>query len=74
MQIFNLTTVSSNELDRFASKILELKRVSFQYLEKVLKQIDENNPFVIPFWSLIIVTILGTLVIVIIVHTICYFT
>ena len=46
MQTFNSTTCSNSELDRFVSKTAELKRVSFQQVKKVLKQIDENYPFV----------------------------
>ena len=42
IQTFNLTILSNDELDEFAPKILELKRVSFQHMKKVLKQIDKN--------------------------------
>ena len=41
MQMFNFTTVSNDKLDKFASKIPELNRVSFQHAKEALKQIDE---------------------------------
>ena len=52
------------------SEILELKRVSFQHVKKDLKQIDEKYAFVMLNWLLMIITILGTIVIVIIANTI----
>ena len=58
-QTSNLTTLSNDELDKFALKILELKRGSFQNVKRVLKQLDENYPFVIPNWLLIAITMLG---------------
>ena len=70
MQTFNLSTVSNDDLDKLASKILELKRVSFPCVEKVLKQMDENYPLVIPNWLLIIIAGLGTTVLIIIVSTV----
>ena len=35
MQTFNLTSLSNDELDMFASRIMELKRVSFQHVKEV---------------------------------------
>ena len=68
MQTFNLTTLSNDELDKFASKILELKRVSFQHVKKSVKLhrrklsfcnvkllIDNNNNIV----TIVIVTIVS---------------
>ena len=56
MQTFNLSALSNNELDSFASKIWELKRVSFQQVKEGLKQIDRNYLLVIPKWLLIFIT------------------
>ena len=64
MQTFNLSNLSTDELDEFASEILELNRVSFQHVKEVLKQIDEKYPFVMPNWILIIITVLGTILLV----------
>ena len=65
MQTFNLTFLSSDELDKSVLKILELKRVSFQHVKKVSKQMDKNYPFLIPNGLLIIIAVIGTTVIVI---------
>ena len=73
MQTFNLSPLSNDELDKFASKVLELKRISFKHVKKVFKQMDEKYPFVMPNWPLITILILGTIVIVIIVSTIWHF-
>ena len=43
MQTSNLTTLSNNELDKFRSKIPESKRVSFEHVKKVLKQMTVIN-------------------------------
>ena len=42
-------------------------------MKKVLKQIDENYPFVMPNWLLIVVAIIGTIVIVAIESMILFF-
>ena len=63
MQTFNLSTLSTNKLDKIASKILDLKSIIFQHAKRVLK-IDENYLFVLPNWLLIIITVLGTIVLV----------
>ena len=47
MQTFNLSFLNV-ELDKFALKIPELKRVSFQHVKNVLKQMDGYYPFVMP--------------------------
>ena len=49
------------------SKIPELKRVSYEHVKEVSKQIDENYLFVLLNWLLMIITIQGTTVVVIIV-------
>ena len=47
MQALNITTLSNDELHKIASMIPKLKRVSFQHVKKVLKQIDDNYPFIL---------------------------
>ena len=42
-------------------------------MKEGLKQIDENYSFVMPNWLLIIITAIGTIVLVIIVSTVWYF-
>ena len=56
---FNLTTLSNDELDKLVAKILELKRVSYQHVKKVLKQIDNNYTLVMQNWLLIIISVMG---------------
>ena len=72
MQTSNLSTLSNNKLDRFVLKIPEFKRVSFQHVMEMLKQIDENYPFVMPNLLLIIITVPWTIVLVILVSMIQY--
>ena len=71
--MISMSTLSNDELDKFISKIPELKRVSFQCLNEVFKQKDKNHPFVIPNWLLIIIRVLGTIVLLIIASMIWYF-
>ena len=63
MQTFNCTHLLNEELDKFTFKITELKRVSFQHVNRVLKEIGKEYPFVMPYWLFIIITVLGTVVI-----------
>ena len=55
MQTFNSTLLSNDEIDKLLLKIPELKRVSFQHVSKVLKEIHEKYPFVVPYWLVIII-------------------
>ena len=72
MQTFNLTPFSNDELDKLGSEMLELNRFSFQHMKKVMKQIDEKYTFIMPYWLLIIIKILGTTEAIIIVSIIWY--
>ena len=42
MQTLNLTPLLDKEVDRLASKLPELHKVSFQHTQSVLQQIDET--------------------------------
>ena len=59
MQTFNLTTLSNNEVNKSVSKTQEIKGISFQYIRKALIEIDENYPFLMPNWLLIIIKMIG---------------
>ena len=52
------------------TKLPELKRVSFQYLNKVLQEIDEKYHFMMPNWLVIIIIVVRTTVTIIIVRMI----
>ena len=73
MQTFNLTILSNDELDKFVSKISKLKTILFPHVKKVLKQMDENYPFVMLNWLLLGITIPEAILIAIIVNLIWYF-
>ena len=72
LQTFNLSTFSNVELDKFESKIPESKKGFISTGVGSYKHIDENYSFVIPNWLLIIITVLGTTVLVILVSVIWY--
>ena len=54
-------------------KVTGIKKVSFQHVKIMLRQMDANYPFVMPNWLLVIMTVLGTTVLVKIVCMIWYF-
>ena len=60
-QTFNLIPLSNDKLNKLLPDIPELKRVSFQHVNRILKEIDEKYPFVMPKSLVIIITVLGTI-------------
>ena len=73
IHMFNLTPLSNEELDEFASQIPDHKRFSFKHVNKVLHKIDETYPFSMSNWLLFVIITLGTTVAVILVGMIWYF-
>ena len=72
MQTFKSTPLLDEELDKLASKIPELQKVSFQCVNKELHEIDETYPFSMPNWLLIMITIWVTIFVVMLVCMIWY--
>ena len=48
MQTFNLTPLSNEELEKTGFKNTGIKKVLFQYVNKVLLERDTTSPFVMP--------------------------
>ena len=45
MKTFNLSHLTGAELDKLASNIPEIKQVSFDHVNQVLHEKNENDPF-----------------------------
>ena len=72
-QAVNLTLLSDQELDKLIKKFLEFQKNSFEYINYAYHEIDENYPFCMQNCLFIIITILGTIFVIILGCTIWCF-
>ena len=61
MQSLNVTPLTSVHLEKPFHKLPSSSMVIYSSSKEQIQQIDENYPFTIPTWLIILITVLGTL-------------
>ena len=70
MQTFNITHLSNDELN--ALNLPPIDRITIRNVMKMLKPIDKNYPFVFPIYGYVLITIGGTVIVVLIIGILYY--
>ena len=64
MQSLNATKQTLEQLEQLAHKLLNYTMVNYYSLREQMQHTDENYLYSMPTWLLILITVLGTLMIV----------
>lgn len=72
MNVLNITRLTDEELDRLANDLPPLKRIPVKNVSALLVPIDRNYPFVMPTYAYVLVTIGGTVVVMLVIGVYCY--
>ena len=70
MQTFNITCLCNDELN--ALNLPPIDRITIRNVTKMLKPIDKNYPFVFPIYGYVLITIGGTVMVVMIIGIVYY--
>ena len=61
MQSLNITKLTSEQWEWLSHKLPKYTTVNCDSLRRHIQQIDENYPYSMPTWLIILITALGTL-------------
>jgi hypothetical protein len=69
---FNLTKLTPTELDALANDLPPLKQVSMKNISALMVPIDKNYPFTMPIYGYVLLTIGGTIVVILVLGVFYY--
>ena len=61
MQVLNISKQTLEQLEQLMHKLPNYTMVNYDSFREQVPQIDENYPYCIPTWFMILITLLGTL-------------
>jgi hypothetical protein len=72
MNTLNITRLTDAELDRLANDLPPLQRIPMKNVSAMLAPIDRNYPFVMPTFAYVLMTVGGTVVVMLVIGVYCY--
>ena len=72
MQTFNITHLTSDELDALSINLPPIDRLTVKNVTEMLKPIDKNYPFVFPIYGYVLITIGGAIMVIIVIGLLYY--
>ena len=72
MQTFNITQLTSNELDALSIDLPSIDRITVKNVTEMLKPIDKSYPFVFPIYGHVLITIGGTIMVIMVIGILYY--
>ena len=64
MQTFNITHLTFDEIDALSTDLPPIHRITVRNETEMLKRIDKNYPFVFPIYGYVLITIGGTIMVI----------
>ena len=68
MQTFNITHLTSDEVDALSIDLPPIDRITVKNVTEMLKPIDKNYPFVFPIYGYVLITIGGTIMVIMVLY------
>ena len=72
MQAFNITHLTSDELDVLSNDLPPIDRITIRNVTKRLRPIDKNYPFISPIYGYVLITVGGTIMVILVIGVLYY--
>ena len=72
MQTFNITHLTAEQLDTLSDDLPTIKGITIKNVTSLLKKINKNYPYIFPTYGYILVSVSGTVLVLLIIGTLCY--
>ena len=72
MQTFNITHLTAEQLDTLSDDLSPIKGITIKIVTSLLKKINKNYPYIFPTYGYILASVVGTVLVLLIIRTLCY--